>query len=385
MSKFPEIVFDISQTASNRAGCANVAYTLAKKNSESQINEKIKYYTHFGDFYFDNSFQQKFKKNFENRKKMKFSNHFLKKENVNYFWQSEGLIDRLQFPKIIHSNNFYCTPKKLKTNFIYTLHDISFLEYPDCTTEENRIGCFEGLNNAFKNSDYILSVSNFSKKEFLKYYPTYDEKKIKIMHLFSKFEDIEEDHFIKPNLKIEKKKFFLTVSTIEPRKNFKMLINAYKKYVENTHEALPLIIVGQKGWKYDEIFELLKKLNLDQKLIIPGFVKDNELAWLYKNATACLHPSTYEGFGLPLLESMSFGGLNVCSDIEIFKEVSSDSSIFLNPHDFNLWYKVIKKISDELNFREDLRKKAIKLSKNFSSKISSEIVINLYNDILNRS
>lgn len=385
MTMRTEIIFDISQTANNRAGCASVAYTLAKKNSESQLNNITKYFTHFGDFFFDNSIQQKFKNNFENKMNMSFSNHFFKKESVKNYWQNEGLIERLNFPKIVHSNNFFCPSKKLETNFIYTLYDISFLEYPDYTTEENRIGCFEGVNNAFRNSDYILSISNFSKKEFLKYFSTYDEEKIIPMHLYSKYENIKDDYFLRPqNLKIEEQKFFLTVSTIEPRKNFKLLINAYKKYLENNNDGFPLVIVGQKGWKYEDIFNQISELNLEKKIIIPGYIKDEELAWLFKNARSCFHPSTYEGFGLPLLESMSFNGLNVCSNIEIFREVSSDSSIFLNSSCVNSWYETMQKISQDKNFKRDLRLKAFKCSKNFSSDKTFNIVIDLYKKILNK-
>ena len=132
--------------------------------------------------------------------------------------------------------------------------------------------------------------------------------------------------------------YFLSVSTLEPRKNFPFLLKAFKKLI-STPGAPPcrLVLTGAIGWGdiWQEITPLLEELK--DHVHYTGFVSDEELAALYTGAEAFLFPSLYEGFGLPILEAMACGTTIICSNTSSLPEVAGDTGVLLSPHEESLW------------------------------------------------
>jgi glycosyltransferase involved in cell wall biosynthesis len=106
---------------------------------------------------------------------------------------------------------------------------------------------------------------------------------------------------------------------------------------EKTRSNYQLVLAGGYGWKIDNELDYIKKLN-DENIIITGYISDDQKNWLYKNASVFVLPSHYEGFGMPILEAMSFGTPTAVSDIAVFKEVSGNASLYFdkdNPKDIS--------------------------------------------------
>ena len=182
-----KIGFDISQTGNNKAGCGYFADSLiqALMNYDG-VNEYI-LYPHFGTSFWDPKGESTTRKFDHPRVIRKVIGKDFAKSMV--FWGSlpdDGEKD-LGNPDIIHSNNYSCPSGLRQARLVYTLYDLSFLEYPDLTTEENRGKCFEGVFSASICADFIISISDYSRKKFLKIFPHYPEKRIRVVPLGSRF------------------------------------------------------------------------------------------------------------------------------------------------------------------------------------------------------
>lgn len=127
--------------------------------------------------------------------------------------------------------------------------------------------------------------------------------------------------------------YWLSVGTIEPRKNLVRLLEAYRIFRSEVQEEVFLLIVGQKGWKSEAFFEALEQHPYRADIRLTGFVSDEGLAELYSHAVGLAYPSEYEGFGLPVLEAFACGCPVVCSETSSLPEVGGEVAWYANPYD----------------------------------------------------
>lgn len=135
-------------------------------------------------------------------------------------------------------------------------------------------------------------------------------------------------------------RYILSVSTLEPRKNFPFLIKAFKEVV-NKNSDIKLVLAGRHGWGYEEIVRHVKELSLEEKVILTGGVSEEELNSLYKHCEFFVFPSLYEGFGLTVLEALSFGKFVISSNAASLPEVLGNAGLLLNIDNYELWAKEI--------------------------------------------
>jgi glycosyltransferase involved in cell wall biosynthesis len=180
---------------------------------------------------------------------------------------------------------------------VLTIHDLNFLN-KDYSNE--KIGhLIKKLQTKVDRADALVFISNFSLQEATKYL-TFDPS---ISHvIYNGLPQRSVPSLTKPDY-IKNEEFIFSIGIISPKKNFKVLIPLL---LENP--ALHLIVAGVKEGRYArEIEEYAKELNVLERLIMPGPVSDSDKSWLYKNCRAFMFPSIAEGFGLPVIEAMSFG------------------------------------------------------------------------------
>lgn len=127
--------------------------------------------------------------------------------------------------------------------------------------------------------------------------------------------------------------YLLFVGTLEPRKNLKRLLEAFGRIPESLKDRYQLVIVGGKGWGNVDLPLQVRRLGLEHLVCVTGFVTDEQLATLYRHAYLLAMPSLYEGFGLPLLEAMSFGVPVLTSNISSLPEVAGGAAILVDPLD----------------------------------------------------
>ncbi|HBY0419141.1 TPA: glycosyltransferase family 1 protein [Klebsiella variicola] len=217
-------------------------------------------------------------------------------------------------------------------NQIVTHHDITYIRYPESFSSSFRLAYKLFPRFFLKNNVGILTVSEFSKKEISKEY-NIDEERLNVIY------NAVGDKFLKKNIgvdeKIIKEQYFLTVSSTAYHKNFHGLIKAFVR----TNLDYKLKIVGGS----DKIFPQGNIDKLDNRIEMLGRVTDEELIFLYQNATAFIFPSLYEGFGIPPLEAQAVGCPVISSDQASMPEVLGDSVIYFNPYS-------IDDIIDKLEF-----------------------------------
>jgi len=287
-------------------------------------------------------------------------------------------------PDIIHANNFSCPAGLQQARLIYTLYDLNFLEYPELTTEQNWWSCFEGVFGASISADYIISISEHSRARFLETFPHYPEERISVTYLGNRFLQTKAVQVPSEALKIFKTgEFWLGVGTIEPRKNLRRLLKAFSAYNNRSASQYPLVLAGGKGWLEDGIEEFIHELGLAEDVYMLGYVSDDELSWLYANCFCFVYPSLYEGFGLPVLEAMAQGAAVVTSNTTSLPEVAGDAGRYINPYDELDIASALHDISDNGNYREGLKKKAIIQAKQFSWEKTATEVLSIYNKVIN--
>jgi len=252
---------------------------------------------------------------------------------------------------------------------IATVHDLSFLLYPEWHPEERVKYIGQGFMERTLLSDVIITPSNYIKNELLERFPELEGKVFPIHLGVDKdiYNPWRKSIYI-PNLP---NNYILYVGSIEPRKNLKNLLKAYAVLPKQIREEYPLLLAGFEGWKNDEIKNLLQALYPYVKYL--GYVNEETLAELYRRATFFIYPSFYEGFGLPPIEAMACGCPVIVTHVASLPEVCGDAAFYINdPSDEEeiAWKMEVFLESSEL--RNKFRLKGIEHTKKFDWRKSAE-------------
>ncbi len=268
-------------------------------------------------------------------------------------------------------------PRSIKT--ILAIHDLVAFLFP--IMHDMKAVLIEKLflRLALRKSAYVCAVSENTKKDILDKF-NYDKKKISTIYCAAgdDFQPMNKESlqaFIKAtNLPA---KFFLAVGTIEPRKNYLNLINAFA-LINKEFPDYHLVIVGKKGWDFEEVFKQIRGNYLQKKVHILGYLSSKSLVNLYNLARALVFPSFYEGFGIPPLEAMQCSCPVIASNISSIPEVVGGGALLVNPENHLEIAAAMKKLvkDDELykHLCESGPKQAQKFSWEKSAKRLLEIV-----------
>ena len=233
---------------------------------------------------------------------------------------------------------------------VVTIHDLAYLYFPSDFTKKDLWQLKNWTNFSIKKSKQIIAVSKTTKKDIIKNY-VIDEAKVSVVYNgFEKsLNKLKNEKF-----KLKNEKYVLFVGTIQPRKNLVILINAFNEFIK-INKDFKLIIVGKKGWLYSDIFEKIKVMKLEEKVIFTGHISDQELVGYYKNAFCLVLPSLYEGFGIPILEAMSYDCPVITSFSSSLPEIGGEACLYFDPRNS---YNLLEKLT-ELQNNKELRKELI--------------------------
>ncbi|ETO19593.1 glycosyl transferase group 1 [Reticulomyxa filosa] len=261
------------------------------------------------------------------------------------------------------------------------LHDLIPLLFPEYVSFVGKI-FYQVLIKHFNNQMTILCCSNTSKNDFLKFRSDIDEKRVKVVYLSvaELFKPITDQVTIgkvlnKYNIP-QNGKYFLTLSSLNPRKNFTHVITAFVEFIKTYNLSdLYLGIVGAKGWGFDDIFAAIDAAEqYKDKIIMTGFIDDEALPAIYSAALSFVFMSLYEGFGLPVLEAMKCGIPIIGSNISSVPEVMGNTGIKISPIDKGLLIDAMHRIYFDEKARNQLKAEAIKQADQFNyAKFSTEL------------
>ncbi len=257
----------------------------------------------------------------------------------------------------------YFVPKNKK--LVLTVHDIAFLRYPKSFSLFFRSYYKFIMPKIINRSNKIITVSQSSKEEILKYY-NIEESKIKVIHL-----GIDKKYKVIQNIK--KENIILYVGSLNERKNFCSLIEAFE-LLNNISYKLYIIgnfssnfIINERTKKI--LLRAKKNLNIKFKINI----NDEELIKLYNRSKCFIFPSFYEGFGLPPLEAMSCGTPVITSNLTSMPEICADAALYIDPYDIEDIKNKIELLLNDDDLQNELIKKGLKRAKGFTwEKAASE-------------
>lgn len=306
------------------------------------------------------------------------------------FWTQFALPLKLYLekekPEVFFTPGHYA-PRFCPCPSVISVLDTSYLLFPDYFRKQDLYQLKSWTAYSIKKAKKIITISQSSKQDLLKFYPI-KEDKIKVIYL-----GFDRNRFYQ-NLDKEKteeivQKYSLTipyilfVGTLQPRKNVIKLVEAFEKLAISNQQLAnyELVIVGKKGWIYDETIERINSSPLKDKIKQLGFVEDNDLPYLYKRASCFVLPSLYEGFGIPVAEAMSVGTPVVISDNSSLPEVAGKAGILINPNDINSIKSGLEKaLTLNPKEKEDIIRIGLEQVKKFSwEKCAKEIYQELTN------
>lgn len=258
-------------------------------------------------------------------------------------------------------------PRFSPTPTVISIMDVSYIHFPETFAKKDLYQLQEWTRYSAVKAKRIFTISEASKGDIIKFYHKKAEDVI-VTHLGIK--EIDADVTRKAMDEITKKynlsnKYFLFVGTLQPRKNIIRLIEAFSLLHEKNNE-IKLVIVGRKGWKYDDILLAPEKYNITDSVHFLDFIPDEDLPSLYRNALAYVLPSLYEGFGLPVLEAMKYACPVITSNISSLPEAGGDAALYVNPEDTNDIAQKMEMVMNDSQLREDLIKKGHVQVKKFS-------------------
>lgn len=298
-------------------------------------------------------------------------------------WQSRDKVDLMHYTD-------YALPLAVKfVPSIITVHDLSFLIYPETFTKGARLTKQTLIGPSVAKADKIIAVSQNTKNDLIKFFSIASEK-IKVIYegfnqeLYAPMDQNEAQAYLikKYNLM---EPFFLYVGTLEPRKNIPTLVRAYAIVRDRLGNGCPkLVLAGQKGWLYEDIFFSVKELGLTEEVIFTGYVPDEDLPYFYNAAVAFLYPSLYEGFGVPPLEAMACGTPVITSNTSSLPEVVGEGGIMVDPLDVEALVKAMEKVYADQEFREALSKQGLAQASKFTWKATAEETLALYREVYTR-
>jgi glycosyltransferase, family 1 len=281
----------------------------------------------------------------------------------------------------------YIVPPGVKGKTVVTVHDMVYKAFPETVRGRTRLMLNIGLKRSMNRADIIVTDSEFSKGEILKYFPRH-ENKIRVvpcgvdMKKFHPCNDEKRIKSVKKSLEIDGD-YFLYLGTIEPRKNLERLIKAYALFVKKVGENAPLLVLaGGKGWLYSGIFERVRSLGLENKVVFTKYVPSEDMNPLMCGAKAFVFPSLYEGFGMPPLEAMACGVPVLTSGEASLPEVTADCALVCDAYsEKSIAVGLYRLYSDE-NLRKKLAEKGLERARLFSWERSAETLYNVYKELM---
>lgn len=280
----------------------------------------------------------------------------------------------------------YIVPPGVHGETVVTVHDMVYKAFPETVRARTKFMLDTGLKRSMNRAGLIVTDSEFSKREILKYFPQH-EKKLRVVPCgvdtkkFCPCEDKEKIAAVKSSLDIEGD-YFLYLGTIEPRKNLERLIDAYHIFSGRVKDCPKLVLAGGKGWLYDGIFSKVQELKLTDKVLFTKYVPAEDMNPLMCGALAFVFPSIYEGFGMPPLEAMACGVPVLASGEASLPEVTGDCAVIADVFSAESIAEGLYKLCTDEELRRELSRKGHERAQEFTWERSAEILYNVYRELL---
>jgi len=264
---------------------------------------------------------------------------------------------------------------------VMTAHDIFGVTHPDQFSGVAKRYWTKILPESMRRADHLICISEYTKREIQTHLNIPEHKMTVVPQAASAHFSLRDDvHNLERSVKkmgVETP-FVLSVGTLEPRKNFERLVEAF---VHADRGDAKLVLVGKKGWEYEGIFAKIRKYHLQNTVIYLDYVNEEELVTLYNTCLFFVMPSIYEGFGLPPLEAMACGAPVAVSQNTSLPEVVGEAGIVFDPFDVNSIRERLDLLLTDPERRAKMREASLVQAKRFSWSRTAKESLDIFNKV----
>ena len=284
---------------------------------------------------------------------------------------------------LLHSPDFI-PPFRGRFRRLITVHDLTFLYYPHFLTDASRRYYNDQIERAVRSADHISADSTHTKDDLIRRLNVPPDKVTVVLLAHDPAyrpldalacASILARHGLEPD-------YILFTGTLEPRKNVAGLLIAYRALCDRQPSGFSrtpqLVLAGRRGWLYDEIFERIAALGLEDRVRFVENAPNADLVALYNAARLFVLPSFYEGFGLTVLEAMACGTPVVCSERGSLPEVAGDAALLINPDDLDGLASAMERALEDESLRAQMRSKGLAQAARFSWEKTAQETLSLY-------
>jgi glycosyltransferase involved in cell wall biosynthesis len=281
---------------------------------------------------------------------------------------------------------FHLLPAARGAKRVVTIHDLSFLRFPEMHTLETTELHGAMVRHAAREADGIIAVSESTRSEIVELLDV-DPARVHVVH--NGFDTVElEGPLDEARWSALTKRmgigseYIIHLGTLEPRKNIVRLLQAYAQLRKRLDSCPPLLLVGKKGWLYDSIFDSIEELALADCVVHAGHLQRDDALTLLRGARLCVYPSLYEGFGLPVLEAMAAGAPVVTSNRSALAEVAGDAARLADPYNVDSIEEAMAAVLTDSALRESMVAAGADRAREWTWEGSARKLLEVYRSIL---
>lgn len=284
---------------------------------------------------------------------------------------------------LFHATDFVLPP--LRTRSLLTVHDLSFVRVPDAASPALKQFLDTVVPRSVRRADHILADSIATKQDLIELYGTHDEK-ITVLYSgvdsrFASVTDAAALVAVRKKYRLPTSPYIFSVGTVQPRKNYERLVRALA-VLRSQGVDVDLVIAGGRGWLEDGIYRAVGETKMDDHVHFAGFVDDGDLPALYSAAVVTAVPSLYEGFGIPVLESMACGTPVLTANVSSLPEVAGDAALTITPTDLDAMVDALRRLIADNTLRTTLIQRGFERSKLFSWQSAADQLRGVYRSLL---
>ena len=281
---------------------------------------------------------------------------------------------------LLHSMAFV-TPYALTAPSVVTVYDLSFIHYPELFPRLRQAYLATQTRRSCRMARRVITISGSGRQDVHRLFdvplkridvvspgvdPVYHPRTAGEVAVFRQQRKLPD-------------RYILHVGTLQPRKNINLLIEAF---ADLGRGDVTLILIGGKGWFYEEIFERVQVMGLEKRVLFPGYVPDADLPLWYNAAAVLTFPSYYEGFGMPILEAMASGTPVIAAMTSAIPEVTGDAALLFDPLDKAQLSEHLAAVLDEPEQAASMRERGLRQAEGFSWQRAADEMIEVYRKTL---
>lgn len=291
-----------------------------------------------------------------------------------------------------HRFDLYHEPNFLAYRFdgpsVITVHDLSWLRYPETHPAERVRAMHTYFEPGLRRAAMLITDAESVRQEVIAQFGIAPERIVAIPLGFDagfRPHTAGETQAVLAAHGLQHGRYFLSVGTLEPRKNVQATVHAYASLPAATRERHPLVLAGMRGWRTSAMERLLEPLVAGGQVRMLGYLERSELAAVTAGALAMVYPSIYEGFGLPALEAMACGVPPIVSNVSSLPEVVGDAGLMVDPQDIDSLARAMRQVAEDPALRANLSARALARSAQFSWQRCADATKQVYRRALSSS